>query len=107
MLKAQNEQKKEFLLQDSVLQSLNDSLLKILPELKELLEKRPGPVAPFSEADKLPLSHNFQHNPYRMPVLGQGIHFHSNMPVYVPDSTVHYYIKQKKLGLHNPVHKKK
>ena len=36
-------------------------------------------------------------DPYRMPVAGLGAKFHSNMPVVVPDSSVHYFILQKKI----------
>lgn len=33
-------------------------------------------------------------DPFRMPVVIIGPGFHSDMPVMVPDSSVHYYIKQ-------------
>lgn len=104
ILLAQNEQKKEFSIQDSVGQHQYDSLLKISPEIKELLEKNYTQKIPFLQPDTSPFSHNLYPDPYRMPILGQGIRFNSNMPVYVPDSTVHYYLKI--LGPHKSIKKK-
>jgi hypothetical protein len=41
---------------------------------------------------------------FNMPVARGG--FGTNMPVYIPDSTVQYYIKEKRLGAYNPLDRK-
>jgi len=41
---------------------------------------------------------------FNMPIARGG--FRSNMPVYVPDSSVQYYIKEKRIGAYNPLDRK-
>lgn len=52
----------------------------------------PG-IPEFSFSPKI-VSQKETHDPFRMPVFKVNPDFSSNMPVLVPDSTVHYYIKQ-------------
>jgi hypothetical protein len=49
---------------------------------------------------------NGQRPEFRMPVAGGGVHNYFNMPVAVPDSTVKYYIKEKRIESVNPLGKK-
>jgi hypothetical protein len=45
------------------------------------------------------------YDPFRMPVFKVNPDFPSNMPIYVPDSSVHYYIKQA-MPVQSPSEKK-
>jgi hypothetical protein len=48
-----------------------------------------------------------RHKPeFRMPVAGGGVYNYFNMPVAIPDSTVQYYIKEKRIDYVNPLEKK-
>ena len=49
---------------------------------------------------------NHQKPEFRMPVAGGGVHYYFNMPVAVPDSTVQYYIKEKRIDYVNPLEKR-
>jgi hypothetical protein len=48
---------------------------------------------------------NRQKPELRMPVAGAGGRNYFNMPVFVPDSTVQYYIKEKRIDFVNPLEK--
>jgi hypothetical protein len=50
-------------------------------------------------------STNHEKPEFRMPVAGGGVHYYFNMPVAVPDSTVQYYIKEKRIDYVNPLEK--
>lgn len=49
-------------------------------------------------------SNNFTKYELRMPVFGEGNI--SNMPIAIPDSTVHFFIKEKRIQFVNPLDKK-
>lgn len=54
--------------------------------------------------DYLTFQKTKKHYRFNMPVARGGFGF--NMPVYVPDSTVQYYIREKKISAFNPLDKK-
>jgi len=58
----------------------------------------------FNQPDSLITNRNYPAAEFRMPVLGGG--FYSNMPIAVPDSSVHYYLKIKHIPFFNTLEKK-
>ena len=94
-------------------------------ELKKLNRNEMFPISPYLnvEADTMGLQYPFklpeynkrwknefalnriQVHQFKMPVLKQN--FPSNMPVFVPDPTVNYAIKEKKMEWVNPLEMKK
>ena len=77
------------------------SAIKILP-----FQKLPGDSFTQSNQGKIDFFANRQKPELRMPVAGGGGHDRFNMPVYVPDSTVQYYIKNKQVDYVNPLEKR-
>jgi hypothetical protein len=76
------------------------SAIKILP-----FQKLPGDSFTQNNHGKNDFFANRQISEFRMPVAGGG-HNYFNMPVFVPDSTVRYYIKEKRIDYVNPLEKK-
>lgn len=63
------------------------------PDSLFLSDTFPGnPEFSFSPEIATPGEDNF--DPYRMPIARPDVNLRFNMPIYVPDSSVHYYIKQ-------------
>jgi hypothetical protein len=77
------------------------SAIKILP-----FQKLPGDSFTQNNQGKNDFFANRQKPEFRMPVAGGGVHYYFNMPVAVPDSTVQYYIKEKRIDYVNPLEKK-
>lgn len=77
------------------------SAIKILP-----FQKLPGDSFTQNNQGKNDFFANRQKPELRMPVAGGGGHDRFNMPVYVPDSTVQYYIKNKQVDYVNPLEKR-
>ena len=76
------------------------SAIKILP-----FQKLPGDSFSQNNQNKNDFFTNRQKPEFRMPVAGGGRDYF-NMPVFVPDSTVEYYIKNKRIDYVNPLEKK-
>ena len=55
----------------------------------------------FNQPDSLISSDSYYRNELRMPVIGGGSYI--NMPIAVPDSSVHYYLKVKRFPFVNPM----
>jgi hypothetical protein len=77
------------------------SAIKILP-----FQKLPGDSFTQNNQGKNDFFANRQKPEFRMPVAGGGGRDYFNMPVAVPDSTVQYYIKEKRIDYVNPLEKK-
>ena len=77
------------------------SAIKIRP-----FQKFPGDSFTQNNQSKNDLFANHQKPEFRMPVAGGGVHYYFNMPVAVPDSTVKYYIKEKRIDYVNPLEKR-
>jgi hypothetical protein len=77
------------------------SVFKIKP-----FPKLPGDSFTQNNQGKNDFFANHQKPEFRMPVAGGGVHYYFNMPVAVPDSTVQYYIKEKRIDYVNPLEKK-
>ena len=78
----------------------DSSANKILP-----FQKLPGDLFMQNNQGKIEFFANRQKPEFRMPVAGGGYNYF-NMPVAVPDSTVQYYIKEKRIDYVNPLEKK-
>lgn len=76
------------------------SAIKALP-----FQKLPGDSFTQNNQGKIEFFANGQKHEFRMPVAGGGRDCF-NMPVFVPDSTVQYYIKEKRIESVNPMEKK-
>ena len=76
------------------------SAIKKLP-----FQKMPGDTFTQNNQGKNDFFANHQKPEFRMPVAGGG-HNYFNMPIAVPDSTVQYYIKEKRIDYVNPLEKK-
>lgn len=76
------------------------SAIKILP-----FQKLPGDSFMQNNQGKNDFFANRQKSELRMPV-ARGGSGHFNMPVFVPDSTVQYYIKEKRIDYVNPLEKR-
>ncbi len=76
------------------------STIKILP-----FQKLPGDSFSQNNQNKNDFFTNRQKPEFSMPVAGGGRDCF-NMPVFVPDSTVEYYIKNKQIDYINPLEKK-
>ena len=76
------------------------SAIKIRP-----FQKFPGDSFTQNNQGKNDFFANHQKSEFRMPVAGGGVHYYFNMPVAVPDSTVQYYIKEKRIYYVNPLEK--
>jgi hypothetical protein len=76
------------------------SAINILP-----FQKLPDDSFTQNNQDKIDFFANRQKPEFRMPVAGGGPDCF-NMPVAVPDSTVQYYIKEKRIDYVNPLEKK-
>jgi hypothetical protein len=76
------------------------SAIKIRP-----FQKLPGDSFTQNNQSKNDFFANHQKPEFRMPVAGGGVHNYFNMPVAVPDSTVQYYIKEKRIDYVNPLEK--
>lgn len=76
------------------------SEMKILP-----FKKLPGDSFTQNDQGKNDFFANRQKYEFSMPVAGGGPDCF-NMPVFVPDSTVQYYIKEKRIDYVNPLEKK-
>ena len=76
------------------------SAIKILP-----FQKLPGDSFTQNNQGKNDFFANRHKPEFRMPVAGGG-HNYFNMPIAVPDSTVQYYIKEKRIDYVNPLEKK-
>jgi len=76
------------------------SAIKILP-----FQKLPGDSFMQNNQSINDIFANRQKYEFRMPVAGGGRDCF-NMPVFVPDSTVQYYIKEKRIESVNPLEKK-
>jgi len=76
------------------------SAIKILP-----FQKLPVDSFTQNNQGKIDFFANRQKPEFRMPVAGGG-HNYFNMPIAVPDSTVQYYIKEKRIEYVNPLEKK-
>jgi hypothetical protein len=76
------------------------SEFKILP-----FQKLPGDSFTQNKQGKNDFFANGRKPEFRMPVAGGGPDCF-NMPVFVPDSTVQYYIKEKRIDFVNPLEKK-
>lgn len=74
------------------------SEIKIIP-----FHKLPGDSFTQNDQDKNDFLANRQKPELRMPVGGAGGRNYFNMPIFVPDSTVHYYIKEKRIDFVNPL----
>lgn len=77
------------------------SAIKILP-----FQKLPADSFTQNNQGKNDFFTNRQKPEFRMPVAGGGGHDRFNMPVAVPDSTVRYYIKEKRIDYVNPLEKR-
>jgi hypothetical protein len=77
------------------------SAIKIKP-----FQKLPGDTFTQNNQGKIDFFANRQKPEFRMPVAGGGGRDYFNMPVAVPDSTVKYYIKNKRIDYVNPLEKK-
>ena len=77
------------------------SEIKILP-----FQKLPGDSFTQNNQGKNDFFANGQKPEFRMPVAGAGGRNYFNMPVAIPDSTVKYYIKEKRIDYVNPLEKK-
>jgi hypothetical protein len=75
------------------------SVIKILP-----FQKLPGDSFTQNNQGKNDFFAKRQKPEFRMPVAGGGPDCF-NMPVFVPDSTVQYYIKEKRIEYVNPLEK--
>ena len=73
------------------------SAIKIRP-----FQKFPGDSFTQNNQGKNDFFANHEKPEFRMPVAGGGVHYYFNMPVAVPDSTVQYYIKEKRIDYVNP-----
>jgi hypothetical protein len=78
----------------------DSSAIKILP-----FQKLPGDTFTQNNQGKNDFFANRQKSEFRMPVAGGGLNYF-NMPIAVPDSTVQYYIKEKRIEYVNPLEKK-
>ena len=78
----------------------DNSEIKILP-----FQKLPGDSFTQNDQGKIDFFANHQKSELRMPVARGGLDYF-NMPVFVPDSTVQYYIKEKRIDFVNPLEKK-
>jgi hypothetical protein len=76
------------------------SEVKILP-----FQKLPGDSFTQNNQDKIDFFANRQKPEFRMPV-ARGGRDYFNMPVFVPDSTVEYYIKNKQVDIVNTMEKR-
>jgi hypothetical protein len=76
------------------------SEIKIIP-----FQKLPGDSFTQNNQDKIDFFANRQKPEFRMPVAGGGGRDYFNMPIAVPDSTVEYYIKNKRIDYVNPLEK--
>jgi hypothetical protein len=76
------------------------SAIKILP-----FQKLPGDSFTQNNQGKNDFFANHQKSEFRMPVARGGRNYF-NMPVFVPDSTVEYYIKNKQVDIVNPLEKR-
>ena len=76
------------------------SAIKILP-----FQKLPDDSFTQNNQDKNDFFANGQKPEFRMPVAGGGVHNYFNMPVAILDSTVQYYIKEKRIDYVNPLEK--
>ena len=81
---------------------------KKIPQVKPEIESRDdaAPQVPFNyhEPESLALSHESRHLPeFPMPVAKSTTWSRDNMPVSVPDSTVHFFILQKHIKMINPL----
>ncbi len=77
------------------------SEIKILP-----FQKLPADSFKQNNQSKNDIFANRQKPELRMPVAGARMHNFFNMPVAVPDSTVQYYIREKRIDYENPLEKK-
>ena len=77
------------------------SAIKIIP-----FQKLPGDSFTQNNQGKNDFFANRQKPEFRMPVAGGGVHNYFNMPIAVPDSTVKYYIKEKRIDYVNPLEKR-
>lgn len=84
---------------NTVLQNDTFKHFKISPFFKP--GTLPGDSLQFNPQDSLLYSRNFPKYELRMPVAG--VTRYLNMPVAVPDSSVHYFIKQKRIEFFNPL----
>lgn len=75
--------------------------IKILP-----FQKLPGDSFTPNNQNKNDFFANHQKPEFSMPVTGGGPNYF-NMPIAVPDSTVEYYIKNKRIDFVNPLEKRK
>jgi hypothetical protein len=76
------------------------SVFKIKP-----FQKLPGDSFTQNNQGKNDFFSNHQKSEFRMPVAGGGRDYF-NMPVFVPDSTVKYFIKNKQVNYVNPLEKR-
>ncbi len=76
------------------------SAIKMLP-----FQKLPGDSFMQNNHGKNDFFANRQKPEFRMPV-ARGGRDYFNMPVFVPDSTVEYYIKNKQVDIVNPLEKR-
>lgn len=67
-------------------------------------QKLPNQYFQFNQPDSLSSFENSPNYQLRMPVAGGGMYF--NMPIAVPDSSVHYYLKVKRIPSVNPLEKR-
>jgi len=70
----------------------------------QLFQKLPGDSFMQNNQSKNDFFANHEKPEFRMPVAGGGRDYF-NMPVAVPDSTVQYYIKEKRIDYVNPLEK--
>ncbi len=77
------------------------SEIEILP-----FRKLPGDSFLQNNQNKNDFFANKEKPEFRMPVAGGGYNYF-NMPIAVPDSTVEYYIKNKRIDYVNPLEKRK
>lgn len=68
-------------------------------------KKLQGDSFSLNNQGKIHVFANQQKPEFRMPVAGGGYNYF-NMPIAVPDSTVEYYIKNKRIDYVNPLEKK-
>lgn len=74
---------------------------KTLPYDFKFSEKYPGNSLQFNPHDSILSSQKFSKYELRMPVVKP--RFYSNMPIAVPDSSVHYYLRVKRIPIINPL----